>query len=74
MVKRLSECTRQELIPLLAIECVKMGRARQLYEQGYRSVGSIARAEPQKLILALGGKLNQIQAKRMVNSAKVRLG
>ncbi|KAF7633801.1 Helicase C-terminal domain-containing protein [Meloidogyne graminicola] len=70
MVKRLSECTRQELIPLLSIDCVKAGRARLLYEHGYRTVGSIAKVNAKKLISDLGGKLNLTQAWRMINSAK----
>uniref|UniRef100_A0A183BID3 Helicase POLQ-like n=1 Tax=Globodera pallida TaxID=36090 RepID=A0A183BID3_GLOPA len=70
MVRRLSECTRHELIPLLSIECVKLGRARQLYEKGFRTVGSIAKAEPRQLIEALGGKLSCWQCRRMISSAK----
>ena len=34
LVQRLRECTQQELVPLLAIDGVKRGRARQLYEKG----------------------------------------
>ncbi|KAL3124420.1 hypothetical protein niasHT_007703 [Heterodera trifolii] len=70
MVRRLCECSRQELIPLLRIECVKIGRARQLYENGFRTVGSIAKAEPCQLIKALEGKLSCWQCRRMISSAK----
>ncbi|CAK5009671.1 unnamed protein product [Meloidogyne enterolobii] len=70
MIKRLSECARQELIPLLSIDCVKVGRARLLYEHGYKTVGSIAKVLPEKLIGDLEGKLNLMQAKRIINSAK----
>uniref|UniRef100_A0A914L3L9 POLQ-like helical domain-containing protein n=1 Tax=Meloidogyne incognita TaxID=6306 RepID=A0A914L3L9_MELIC len=70
MVKRLSECARQELIPLLSIDCVKVGRARLLYEHGYKTVGSIAKVLPEKLIADLDGKLNLMQARRIINSAK----
>ncbi|KAL7077401.1 hypothetical protein ACQ4LE_003245 [Meloidogyne hapla] len=70
MVKRLSECARQELIPLLSIDCVKAGRARLLYERGYKTVGSIAKVLPEKLIADLEGKLSLMQARRMINSAK----
>nr|CAD2160141.1 unnamed protein product [Meloidogyne enterolobii] len=67
---RLSECARQELIPLLSIDCVKVGRARLLYEHGYKTVGSIAKVLPEKLIADLDGKLNLMQARRIINSAK----
>uniref|UniRef100_A0A914GZQ6 Trimethylguanosine synthase n=1 Tax=Globodera rostochiensis TaxID=31243 RepID=A0A914GZQ6_GLORO len=47
----------------------KLGRARHLYEKGFRTVGSIAKAEPRQLIEALGGKLSCWHCRRMISSA-----
>lgn len=54
----------------MSIDCVKKGRAQLLYENGYKTVGAIAKAKPEELIQKIG-KLNSIQARRIVNSAKV---
>lgn len=72
MVKTLSICKNQELLPLLNIDCVKWNRAKALYSLGYKTVASIARAEPGRLINALENKLSIYQARRIINSAKVK--
>uniref|UniRef100_A0A914CCH5 Helicase POLQ-like n=1 Tax=Acrobeloides nanus TaxID=290746 RepID=A0A914CCH5_9BILA len=69
VVQRLHECKRPELVPLLAIDCVKNGRAQLLYENNFKTVGSIAKSRPDDLIKAIG-KLNMAQARKIINSAK----
>uniref|UniRef100_A0A914D2R3 Uncharacterized protein n=1 Tax=Acrobeloides nanus TaxID=290746 RepID=A0A914D2R3_9BILA len=69
VVQRLHECKRPELVPLLAIDCVKNGRAQLLYENNFKTVGSIAKSRPDDLIKAID-KLNMAQARKIINSAK----
>lgn len=72
MVKKLSDCARQELIPLMAIDCVKRSRAQVLYNNGLKSVGAVAKIDPQTLVSTIfEGKLSINQAKRIINSAQV---
>lgn len=72
MVKKLSDCARQELIPLMSIDCVKRGRAQILYNNGLKSVGAVAKTDPQTLVSTVfEGNLSLNQARRIINSAKV---
>lgn len=72
MVKKLSDCARQELVPLMLIDSVKRGRAQILYNNGLKSVGAVAKSEPQTLAsIIFEGKLGFNQAQRIINSAKV---
>lgn len=70
MVRRLYELKHPELNPLLEVECVKRGRAQLLFENGFKNVGLIAKASPEELIRIIG-KLNMMQARKIINSAKV---
>ncbi|VDN60275.1 unnamed protein product [Dracunculus medinensis] len=70
LVQRLRQCRQQELVPLLAIEGVKTGRARQLYEKGYKTVGDVAKADPNTLVHQLM-HLNRKQARLIVRNAQV---
>lgn len=64
-------CKNQELLPLLTIDCIKYNRAKILHAFGFKTVASISRAEPERLIQALDNKLSIYQARRIINSAKV---
>ncbi|TKR68105.1 hypothetical protein L596_024138 [Steinernema carpocapsae] len=68
LVKKLSDCAKQELVPLLQIDCVKRGRAQQLYTAGYKNVNAIACANINDLMAKIE-HLNAYQAKKMISSA-----
>ncbi|KHJ88753.1 helicase protein [Oesophagostomum dentatum] len=70
LVQRLSDCVVVELIPLMAIDGVKRGRARQLYAAGYKTVAKVAKANYKDLLRDIV-HLSRFNAIRMVNSAKV---
>lgn len=53
MVQRLAHCCTAELIPLMELPAVKIGRARQLYRAGYTSLSSIAKATASDLVGAI---------------------
>ncbi|VDO68195.1 unnamed protein product [Haemonchus placei] len=72
LVQRLSDCVVVELIPLMAIDCVKRGRARQLYAAGYKNVAKVAKASYKDLLRDIPN-LSRFNAIRMVNSAKAIL-
>ncbi|KJH41639.1 helicase protein [Dictyocaulus viviparus] len=72
LVHRLSDCLLVELIPLMSIDGVKRGRARQLYAAGYKNVAKVARADYKDLMENIPN-LSRFSAMRMVNSAKAIL-
>uniref|UniRef100_A0A183UYR7 Helicase C-terminal domain-containing protein n=1 Tax=Toxocara canis TaxID=6265 RepID=A0A183UYR7_TOXCA len=72
LVQRLRDCCQQELIPLMAIDGVKRGRARQLYDCGFKTVGAVASADPNMLV-SMVEHLNRRQARMIVSSAQVRI-
>ncbi|XP_012216296.1 helicase POLQ-like [Linepithema humile] len=47
--KKLSYCCPLELETLMELPSVKIGRARQLYKAGYKTLQSIAKADPREL-------------------------
>ncbi|KHN75443.1 Helicase POLQ-like [Toxocara canis] len=71
LVQRLRDCCQQELIPLMAIDGVKRGRARQLYDCGFKTVGAVASVDPNMLV-SMVEHLNRRQARMIVSSAQVR--
>lgn len=71
LLQKLNVCARQELIPLLEIDCVKRSRAQQLFDAGYKTVGAVSRATPEELAEKVK-LLGVPQARRIVASAKVR--
>ncbi|EYC46256.1 hypothetical protein Y032_0403g826 [Ancylostoma ceylanicum] len=72
LVQRLSDCVVAELIPLMAIDGVKRGRARQLYAAGYKTVAKVAKANYKDLLKDIAN-LSRFNAIKMVNSAKAIL-
>nr|CRZ22819.1 BMA-HELQ-1 [Brugia malayi] len=72
LVQHLRDCSQQELIPLLALDGVKRGRARQLYNAGFKTIGSIASTDPLVLLSTID-HLNRRQANAIIRSAKVLL-
>ncbi|KAL6727391.1 hypothetical protein Aduo_009271 [Ancylostoma duodenale] len=72
LVQRLSDCVIAELIPLMVIDGVKRGRARQLYAAGYKTVAKVAKANYKDLLRDIAN-LSRFNAIKMVNSAKAIL-
>uniref|UniRef100_A0A915PQJ4 Uncharacterized protein n=1 Tax=Setaria digitata TaxID=48799 RepID=A0A915PQJ4_9BILA len=72
LIQHLRDCSQQELIPLLALDGVKRGRARQLYNAGFKTIGLVASADPSVLLSTIV-HLNRRQANAIVKSAKVLL-
>ncbi|XP_062572768.1 helicase POLQ-like [Saccostrea cucullata] len=71
-VKRLAYCVSAELLPLMEIPGVKLGRAKQLYNAGFQSVALVAAADPEILVKSIQ-QIPRKVAKQIVASAKVLL-
>ncbi|CAG9859361.1 unnamed protein product [Phyllotreta striolata] len=50
MSQRLEHCCVKELLPLMDLPSVKQGRAKQLYNAGYKTLSSIAKANVNDLV------------------------
>ncbi|XP_069341656.1 helicase POLQ-like isoform X1 [Eulemur rufifrons] len=72
LTKKLTYCVKAELISLMEVTGVLEGRARQLYNAGYRSLTHLANADPEVLIGTID-HLSRRQAKQIVSSAKMLL-
>ncbi|XP_038299939.1 helicase POLQ-like isoform X4 [Canis lupus familiaris] len=72
LTKKLTYCVKAELIPLMEVTGVLEGRAKQLYNAGYKSLTHLANANPEVLIRTID-HLSRHQAKQMVSSAKMLL-
>lgn len=71
-VKRLAYCVSAELLPLMEISGVKLGRARQLYSAGFHSTAQVAAADPETLVRAIK-QIPRKVARQIVASAKLLL-
>nr|XP_020748531.1 helicase POLQ-like isoform X2 [Odocoileus virginianus texanus] len=72
LTKKLTYCVKAELVPLMEVTGVLEGRARQLYNAGYKSLTHLANANPEVLIRTID-HLSRRQAKQIVSSAKMLL-
>ncbi|XP_036762252.2 helicase POLQ-like isoform X1 [Manis pentadactyla] len=72
LTKKLTYCVKAELIPLMEVTGVLEGRAKQLYNAGYKSLVHLANADPEVLIKTID-HLSRRQAKQIVSSAKMLL-
>nr|XP_019557458.2 helicase POLQ-like [Aedes albopictus] len=72
MVQRLAHCCTAELIPLMELPAVKIGRARQLYRAGYTSLSSIAKTKASDLVRSVQ-HMNYRTANQLILSAKAKL-
>ncbi|XP_076435892.1 LOW QUALITY PROTEIN: helicase POLQ-like [Babylonia areolata] len=70
--QRLTYCVTMELLPLMEVPGVKLGRARQLYAAGYHTLQSLAVAEPAELVSKIQF-LTRKAARQIVCAAKVML-
>uniref|UniRef100_A0A182W955 Helicase POLQ-like n=1 Tax=Anopheles minimus TaxID=112268 RepID=A0A182W955_9DIPT len=72
MTERLTHYCKLELLPLLELPSVKLGRARQLFRAGYTTLASIARAKSKELVETIE-HLNYRAANQLILSAKAKL-
>ncbi|KAM5282743.1 helicase POLQ-like isoform 2-T4 [Hipposideros larvatus] len=72
LTKKLTYCVKAELMPLMEVTGVLEGRAKQLYNAGYKSLTHLANANPEVLIKTID-HLSRRQAKQIVSSAKGKL-
>ncbi|XP_068249203.1 helicase POLQ-like isoform X2 [Palaemon carinicauda] len=70
--RQLSGCCSAELLPLLDIPGVKMGRAKMLYKAGFHTLHDVANAEPRSLVENVE-HLPYRTATQIINSAKMLL-
>lgn len=68
--KRLSYCCTNELIPLMELPSVKIGRASQLYKAGFTNLQIIAKAKCQDLVESIEFMPHRV-AKQLIAAAKV---
>lgn len=71
-VKRLAYCVAAELIPLMEIPGVKLGRAKQLFNAGYKNLSIVANADPENIIKSIK-QIPRRVATQIVASAKILL-
>ncbi|XP_035891820.1 helicase POLQ-like [Anopheles stephensi] len=72
MTERLTHYCTLELLPLLELPSVKLGRAKQLFRAGYTTLASIARAKSKELVETIE-HLNYRSANQLILSAKAKL-
>ena len=70
--QKLNFTFNQELHPLLEIPRVKYGRAKQLYNAGFRSLAAVANTEPRDLMKSVE-KISFVGARQIIEGAKMVL-
>lgn len=71
LTKRIGYCCSAELLPLMELPSVKIGRAKQLFSAGYKTLEHLATAIPDDLVRNIE-HLNFKVAKQLISAAKVR--
>ncbi|CAH0552619.1 unnamed protein product [Brassicogethes aeneus] len=72
MSTRLSHCCVKELIPLMELPAVKQGRAKQLYNAGYKNLQSVAKANVNDLMESIEF-MSRTVANQLISAAKMLL-
>ncbi|KAK6315773.1 hypothetical protein J4Q44_G00132970 [Coregonus suidteri] len=72
LTRRLTYCVQAELIPLMEVAGVMEGRAKQLYNAGYKTLAHLANADPNVLAKTVENLFKK-QANQIVASAKMLL-
>ncbi|CAB1352929.1 unnamed protein product [Coregonus sp. 'balchen'] len=72
LTRRLTYCVKAELIPLMEVAGVMEGRAKQLYNAGYKTLAHLANADPNVLVKTVENLFKK-QANQIVASAKMLL-
>nr|CAH7726866.1 unnamed protein product [Callosobruchus chinensis] len=70
MGQRLSHCCVKELLPLMDLPAVKQSRARQLYNAGYKTLQSIAKANAADLVESIEFMSSRV-ANQLIAASKV---
>uniref|UniRef100_A0A3P8X7X2 Helicase C-terminal domain-containing protein n=1 Tax=Esox lucius TaxID=8010 RepID=A0A3P8X7X2_ESOLU len=70
LTRRLTYCVQAELIPLMEVAGVMEGRAKHLYNAGYKTLAHLANADPNILVKTVENLFKK-QANQIVASAKV---
>uniref|UniRef100_A0A6Q2Z9L9 Helicase POLQ-like n=1 Tax=Esox lucius TaxID=8010 RepID=A0A6Q2Z9L9_ESOLU len=72
LTRRLTYCVQAELIPLMEVAGVMEGRAKHLYNAGYKTLAHLANADPNILVKTVENLFKK-QANQIVASAKMLL-
>nr|CAI5857119.1 unnamed protein product [Callosobruchus analis] len=72
MGQRLSHCCVKELLPLMDLPAVKQSRARQLYNAGYKTLQSIAKANAADLVESIEFMSSRV-ANQLIAASKMLL-
>lgn len=70
LTQRLSYCCSMELMPLMQLPSVKLARAKQLYNAGFKKLEDVARATSRELVNKIE-HLSDRNAKQLISAAKV---
>uniref|UniRef100_A0A1Y1LMT2 Helicase POLQ-like n=1 Tax=Photinus pyralis TaxID=7054 RepID=A0A1Y1LMT2_PHOPY len=72
MSQRLSHCCGRDILPLMELPAVKQGRAKQLYNAGFKTLQSIAKADPESLVNSIEFMSYKV-ANELIAAAKMLL-
>lgn len=73
LTKRIGYCCSTELLPLMELPSVKIGRAKQLFNAGYKTLEHLASAVPEELVKNIE-HISFKLAKQLISAAKVSQG